>query len=187
MVREQLEQNRCHELCLRKDFMKRITLTFGLVIALLGLSACKKQASDSDGIRAGILQHLTSIATLNMSAMDMDMRSVAVTGNLAHAEVEFRAKNSGPSGGGMQVAYDLERRGGTWVVMKSQALGGMQHPSTSQNPSANQPVHSMPNFNEILNPSGASGQATLPPGHPPVNSPQSAPASQDQPSTKKPK
>jgi hypothetical protein len=89
----------------------------------------------------------------------------------------------------MQVAYDLEKRGAAWVVLKSQPLGGaIQHPSTNQNPSANQPVHSMPNFNEILNPSGAPAQGTLPPGHPPVNPPQSAspPASQTQPPTKKP-
>lgn len=169
--------------------MKRIAWTLGLMIALLGLSACKKQASDNDAIRAGILQHLTSIGTLNMSAMDMDMRSVAVTGNQAHAEVEFRAKNSGSPGGGMQVAYDLEKRGGAWIVLKSQPLGGMQHPTSGQNPSANQPVHSMPNFSELLNPSGnAPGQTTLPPGHPPVSTQKSAspPASQDQAATKNP-
>jgi hypothetical protein len=168
--------------------MRHLALALGVTAALFGLGACKKQVNDYDAIRAGILQHLTSIGTLNMSAMDMDLRSVSVIGNLAHAEVEFRAKTSGPQGGGMQVPYDLEKRGSAWVVLKSQPLGGMQHPSTSQSPSANQPVHSMPNFNELLNPSGASGQATLPPGHPPVNSRQSASpsASQDQTSAQKP-
>lgn len=168
--------------------MKPLALGLGLAIALFGLSACKRQTNDSDAISAGILQHLTSIGTLNMSAMDMDMRSVAVTGNQAHAEVEFRAKNSGPPGGGMQVAYDLEKRGDTWVVLKSQPLGGMQHPSTNQNPSANQPVHSMPNFNDLLNPSGAPGQGALPPGHPAVNpqQPSSTPSSQEQTPAKKP-
>lgn len=170
-----------------KGFMKRLIPAFGLSIALLGLSACKKQTSDNDAIRAGILQHLTSIGTLNMSAMDMDLRSVAVAGNQAHAEVEFRVKSSGSPGGGMQVAYDLEKRGGAWVVLKSQPLGGMQHPSTNQGP-GNQPVHSMPNFDELLNPSGTPGQAALPPGHPPVSSQKSAspPASQDQTAAKKP-
>jgi hypothetical protein len=168
--------------------VKRITRALLFTAALLGLSACKKQANDNDAIRAGILRHLTSIGTLNMSAMEMDMRSVAVTGNRAHAEVEFRAKNSGPPGGGMQVAYDLEKRGDAWVVLKSQPLGGMQHPSTSQNPGANQPVHSMPNFNELLNPPGAPGQATLPPGHPAVNpqQPSSTPSNQEQTPAKKP-
>lgn len=170
--------------------MKRIALALPLAVALFGLSACKNQTNDNDAIRAGILQHLNSIGTLNMSAMDMDMRSVSVAGNQAHAEVEFRVKTNGPPGGGMQVAYDLEKRSGAWVVLKSQPLGGMQHPKTSQNPSANQPVHSMPNFSELLNPpSGASSQTALPPGHPPVGSSQEAspPASQDQTSAKKPR
>jgi len=169
--------------------MRHLVLALGVTVSLLGLTACKKQVNDNDAIRAGILQHLTSIGTLNMSAMDMDMRSVAVAGNQAHAEVEFRAKTGGPPVGGMQVAYDLEKRGAAWVVLKSQPLGGaIQHPSTNPNPSANQPVHSMPNFNEILNPSGAPAQGTLPPGHPPVSPSQSASpsASQTQQPTKKP-
>lgn len=164
---------------------KRIALALPLAVALFGLGACKKQANDNDAIRAGILQHLSSIGTLNMSAMDMEMRSVSVTGNQAHAEVEFRVKTSGPTGGGMQVAYELEKRGDAWVVLKTLPLGGMQHPNASQNANTNLPVHSMPNFNELLNPSGASGQTALPPGHPPVSSSQ-VPASQDQPSAKKP-
>ena len=169
--------------------MKRIILALLLTAALFGLTACKNQTHDNDAIRAGILQHLNSIGTLNMSAMDMDVRSVSVTGNQAHAEVEFRAKTSGAPGGGMQVAYDLEKRAGGWVVLKSQPLGGMQHPNASQNPSGNQPVHSMPNFSELLNPpSSASSQTTLGPGHPPVSSsqPASPPTSQDQTPTKKP-
>ena len=171
--------------------MKRITVALGLAIALFSLCACKKQTNDSDAIRAGILQHLTSIGTLNMSAMDMDVRSVAVTGSQAHAEVEFRVKTAGaPASDGMQVDYDLEKRGDAWVVLKTQPLaGGMQHPNASQNANADLPVHSMPNFNELLNPSGTQGQAALPPGHPPVSLSQAAsqPASQDQPSTQKPR
>lgn len=151
--------------------MRRLVLTLGLTAALFGVSACKKQASDNDAIRAGILQHLTAIGTLNMSAMDMDVRSVSVNANQAHAEVEFRPKKGGgPPGAGMHVAYNLEKRDGAWVVLKSQTLGGMQHPDPGQNPH-NQDVHSgLPNFNEILNPSGAPVQGTLPPGHPPVSS-----------------
>ncbi|HKW35664.1 MAG TPA: hypothetical protein VJN92_21835 [Candidatus Acidoferrum sp.] len=169
--------------------MKRILPALGLAVVLVGLGACKKQTNDNDAIRVGILQHLTSIGTLNMSAMDMDMRSVSVRGNQAHAEVEFRVKTGGaPVGAGMQVAYDLEKRGSVWVVLKTQPLGGMQHPATSQNSGANQPVHSMPNFNELLNPSSAAAQRALPPGHPPLSSsPAVLPsAPQAPPSTTKP-
>jgi hypothetical protein len=156
--------------------MKRWASALGLFALLLGAFGCKKQARDNDAVRAGILEHLTSIGTLNMSAMDMDIRSVSVIGNRAHAEVEFRPKNSGTPGAGMHVAYNLEKRDGAWVVLKSQSLGGMiQHPDPGQNPPpTNTDVHSeaMPNFNQILNPSGPPARGTLPPGHPPVTSPQ---------------
>jgi len=169
--------------------MKRLALVLGLSAMLFGFGACKKQVSDNDAIRVGILQHLTSVGTLNMSAMDMDVRSVSVNGNQAHAEVEFRPKNSGTPGAGMHVAYNLEKRGGAWVVLKTQSLGGMiQHPDPGQNPHTSPDVHSgaMPNFNEILNP-GAPAKSTFPPGHPPVSSqPNPQTSARDQASSSKP-
>jgi hypothetical protein len=171
--------------------MKRLALALSVAVALFAASGCKKQASDNEAIRAGIMQHLTGIGTLNMTAMDMDIRSVSVSGNQAHAEVEFRPKTGGAPGAGMQVDYNLEKRDGAWVVLKSQPLGGMiQHPDPSQNPNQNQDVHSgaLPKFNDILNPSGTPAQGALPPGHPPVTSqqPNPQPSGQDQTSGKKP-
>jgi hypothetical protein len=172
--------------------MKRLALILCLVAGLFGFGACKKQASDNDAIRAGILQHLTAIGTLNMSAMDMDVRSVSISGNQAHAEVEFRPKTGGAPGAGMHVSYNLEKRDGAWVVLKTESLGGMiQHPNPGQNPHTNPDVHSgaLPNFNEIMNPSGAPAQGALPPGHPQVNSPQQTrpqPGGQSQASSNKP-
>lgn len=172
--------------------MKRFTLALGLAVALVSSGGCKKQGNDNDAIRAGIMQHLTAIGTLNMSAMDMDIRSVSVNGNQAHAEVEFRPKTGGSPGGGMQVAYNLEKRDGSWVVLNTQSLGGMmQHPDPSKNPHTGQDVHSgsLPNFNDVLNPSGPAAPATLPPGHPPVNSqpPPPPPSGQAQAPTSKPR
>jgi hypothetical protein len=148
-------------------------LTVALGAALFGLSACKTQVNENEAIRAGILEHLTSIGTLNMSAMDMEVRSVSINGKQAHAEVEFRPKTGGVPAAGMRVAYNLEKRDGAWVVLKSQTLGGMiQHPDARQSPQTNPDVHSgTPNFNDILNPSGGPAPGPLPPGHPPVNSP----------------
>jgi len=147
--------------------MKRLDLVLCLAAGLFGFGACKKQVSNNDAIRAGILQHLTAIGTLNMSAMDMDVRSVSINGNQAHAEV-------------------------AWVVLKTESLGGMiQHPNPGQNPHTNPDVHSgaLPNFNEIMNPSGAPAQGALPPGRPQVNSPQQTkpqPGGQSQTSSSKP-
>lgn len=172
--------------------MKRTVLALGLSAALLFGVGCKKQASDNDAIRAGILQHLTAVGTLNMSAMDMDIRSVSINGNQAHAEVVFRPKTGAPAGAGMQVAYNLEKHDGAWVVQKTQSTGGMiQHPDPSKNPHQNQDVHSgsLPNFNEIVNPAGTPAQGALPPGHPPVNAqqPNSQPSGTDQAPVKKPR
>jgi hypothetical protein len=165
--------------------------SLGIFVALLVSGGCKKKPSDNDAIRAGILQHLTGVGTLNMSAMEMDIRSVSVSGNQAHAEVSFRPRTGAPQGAGMQVAYNLEKRDGAWVVLKSQSTGGMiQHPDPNANPHQNSDVHSggLPNFSDIVKPQGTPAQGVLPPGHPPVNSQPapSTPSGQDQTPTKKP-
>jgi hypothetical protein len=172
--------------------MKRSAIAMGLLAAFCTSGGCRNQQSDNDAIRSGIMQHLSGVGTLNMSAMEMDMRSVSVNGNQAHAEVEFRPKTGALPGAGMQVAYNLEKRDGAWFVLKTQANGGMiQHPDPNQNPHRNQDVHSgtLPNFSDVLNPGGAPAQGPLPPGHPPVNSQQTSPSSsgQDSPATKRPR
>jgi hypothetical protein len=167
--------------------MKRMGLALGLFAAVFISGGCKKQQSDNDAIRDGIMQHLNGVGTLNTSAMEMDIRSVSINGNQAHAEVEFRPKTGAPRGAGMQVSYNLEKRNGAWLVQKTQPAGGMiQHPDPNSNPYQNQDVHSgtLPNFSNVLNPAGAPAQGALPPGHPPVNS---QPSGQQQPSAKKPK
>jgi hypothetical protein len=170
---------------------ERFALVLGLALVLVLSGGCKKQVSDNDAIRAGILQHLNGVGTLNMSAMDMDIRNVSINGNQAHAEVVFRPKTGAPAGAGMQVAYNLEKRDGAWVVQKSQPTGGMiQHPDTSKSPHQNPDVHSssMPNFSDIVNPAGSTAQGALPPGHPPVNGqpPSSPPSGANPTPTKKP-
>jgi hypothetical protein len=169
--------------------MKRLALALGLSAALLGTGGCQKQGSDREAIRAGILQHLTSVGGLNLSAMEMDIRSVAVNGKQAHAEVEFRPKTGAPPGAGMQVAYNLEKRDGHWVVLKTQANGGMiQHPDPNQNPHQNPDVHSgsLPNFSEVLKPGAAAAQR--PAGPPPAHAPPPAqPGGPDPASYQKPR
>ena len=171
--------------------MNRFVVALGLSNALFISCGCKKQQSDNDAVRAGILRHLNAVGTLNVSAIEMDMRSVSVNGNQARAEVVFRPKTGAPPGAGMQVAYNLEKRDGAWVVQKSQPAGGMiQHPDPNKNPHQNPDVHSgsLPNFSDIVNPAGATPEGTLPPGHPLINSqqPGSQPNAQEKTPVKKP-
>jgi hypothetical protein len=161
-----------------KLFRKQFAIATLLFAAFFFTGGCKHQANDKEAIRAGILQHLTAVGTLNIGAMEMDIHSVSINGNQAHAEVEFRPKTGAAPGAGMQVAYNLEKRDASWVVLKTQAAGGMiQHPDPSQNPHPNQAVHSstLPNFSDVLNPTGVPAQGALPPGHPPVAARQASP------------
>jgi hypothetical protein len=172
--------------------MKRFAIAVLVVAALCAVNGCKTQTSDNDAIRAGILQHLKAVGTLNITAMQMDIRNISINGNQAHAEVEFRPKTGAAPGTGMQVAYNLEKRDGSWTVLKTQAAGGMmQHPDPNQNPHQNQAIHSgsLPNFDSVLNPSGTPGQAALPPGHPGVVPQQlnTQSAAQDTASARKPR
>ena len=158
--------------------MKRAVLFALLLMALFSFSACKKPQNENDAIRVAIMQHLSGLKTLNLDAMEMNLRNVTINGGQAHAEVEFRPKTGAPPGAGMQVSYNLEKRDGAWLVLKSQAAGGMiQHPDPGQNPNATPGVHpgGLPNFNDILNPGGAPAQGSLPPGHPPINPQPSTP------------
>ena len=140
------------------------------LVALLGALllctvACKSQkADDKEAIRHGVVTYLTSLKGLNIPNMDIVVRQYSVNGNQAQAQVEIRAKNDDASGGMMQLAYNLEKRGDQWVVVKSQPAGGtLQHPGPGEIPpgvtmppghpgvsgsNAGQPVHS--DLNEII-------------------------------------
>ena len=208
--------------------VKRLALALGLTAALIAAGGCNKQQTDKDAIRAGIMLHLSSVGGLNLGAMDMEIHSVTINGNQAHAEVERPGHFSpaedepkpvtatillshthwdhiqgfpffaplfvpgnrflvcGPQGAGMQVAYNLEKRDGAWVVQKTQPMGGaMQHPDPNQKPGQNQDVHSgsLPNFNDVLNTGGARAQSAAPP----PQQASSQPGGQDSTSYKKPR
>jgi hypothetical protein len=175
-----------------KDFfMNRIALSLGLSVTLLLCGGCNKAKRDSNEVRAGIMKHLAGMNGLNMSAMDMEIHSITVNGDTAHAEVEYKLKTGNDKGAGMQLSYNLERRNGEWVVQKSQPIGGMiQHPDSNQNPHPNQTgtTGNMPNFGDILKSTGAPSQGNLPAGHVPINSTAapSQPQGQAQPPTQKP-
>jgi hypothetical protein len=149
--------------------MKRAAYFLTVIGFLAFFAGCKKQESDADAIRSGINQHLASLQTLNLGAMDMNITNVSIQGNQAQAQVEFRPKTGAPQGTGMQVAYSLEKQNGLWVVQNSQPAGGsIQHPAPGENPHTNSNSPSsdtMPNFRDLV----PGGGSSLPPGHPPVN------------------
>jgi hypothetical protein len=153
---------------------KQVAAVAAFAVSVILACGCKQRQSDADAIRAGITQHLTSLNTLNLSAIDMDVNGVAIQGRQAHAQVTFRPKTGAPPGAGMQVAYQLEKRDSAWVVVKTEAAGGMiDHPTATANPHAQPGADSMhgdlPNFREMIPSLKPPIGATLPPGHPPID------------------
>jgi hypothetical protein len=155
--------------------MKRAALVFSFIGLHSLFAGCKKQEGDSDAIRSGINQHLTSLKTLNLGAMDMNITSVSIQGNQAQAQVEFRPKAGAPQGAGMQVSYSLAKQNGEWVVQNSQPAGGsIQHPGPGESPHMSttapsaSPSGSLPNFRDLVPGGGGAASNSLPPGHPPV-------------------
>jgi hypothetical protein len=114
--------------------MTRSPYLLTIVGFLVLCAGCKKQENDTDAIRSGINQHLASLKTLNLGAMDMNITKVSVQGNQAQAEVEFKPKAGATQDSGMQVAYSLEKQNGIWVVQDTKAVGGSsQHPGPGEN------------------------------------------------------
>jgi hypothetical protein len=153
--------------------VKRKFLVVILLTEICASIGChRQQKSTSDGIREGIQQHLGSLNTLNLSAMDMNITNVALNGNTAQAQVEYVPKSGAPPGAAMRVSYSLERREEHWVVVKTSSLGGaIDHPAPGANPHA-QPggggVHgNLPNFRELIPSTSPVPNGALPPGHPP--------------------
>ena len=134
--------------------------------ALLLTAGCKQKQNDDEAIRAAVRQHLTSLGTLNLQAMDTDFTNISIQNDKATADVAFRPKTGAPAGAAMQVSYQLEKQEGNWKVIKKSTPGGMiQHPDPNANPHSQVPgdVHGkLPNFQEMLGNSGSPGAAQQP-------------------------
>jgi hypothetical protein len=141
--------------------MNRALFAALLSATLVFAGACKSKVDDKEEVRAGIINYLASLKTLNVSAMDINVTQASVNGNQAQAQVEIRLKNSPPDGASMKLSYNLEKRGEEWAVVNSQPAGGtMQHPAPGEMPQGGLPP-GHPNVN------GPAGQA--PAGHPDFN------------------
>jgi hypothetical protein len=158
------------------DFMSaKLLIATGLTAIMAAMGCHKAQPTATDGIREGIQQHLSSLNTLNLSAMDINITHVSINQNTAQAQAEFVPKTGALPGATMRVSYSLEKRDDRWVVVKTNALGGaIDHPDPSANPHVQAPpgsIHgNMPNFREIIPSTTPDSNSTLPPGHPPVAS-----------------
>ncbi len=161
--------------------MNRRLLASLLGVVLLFAGACKSKSDDREAIRQGVVQHLSSMQGLNLPNMEINVTQFSVNRNQATAQVEIRAKGAEGAAGTMQLAYNLEKRGAEWVVVKSVPAGGsLQHPAPGEMPpgAAMPPGHPgvngstdsvHPDFSEILK--GAPTQGQQAPAPPPPTKP----------------
>ena len=117
------------------------------VIALLCcvLTGCNRANQNKEAIRQGVIDYVAT--KVNVSAMDVDVTSIAFKGDQADATVAFRAKGAA-AGSGLEMRYTLEQKSGKWVVKDKAEAGGSPHGAAA----------------------APGGDSALPPGHPSVDS-----------------
>ena len=134
-------------------------IIFGLIAALTvwscGSSSSSASLNSKEAVRKAVLAHLSSRQglDLNMEAMDLDVGDVSFRTDEADATVSFRAKGSQTAA--MTIKYGLVREGSGWKVKPKAATEGGANPHGAG---------ALP----LPPPTGSSGGAGLPSGHPPV-------------------
>jgi hypothetical protein len=101
------------------------------MVALL-LAACSRDIQNTNAIRDGVVDYLqarTAQTGLDVNMMAVEVTSVSFQRDEARATVFFRPK-SGPSTGGMQMNYVLDRKGDKWVVRGRTENGVNPHGGT---------------------------------------------------------
>jgi hypothetical protein len=147
-----------------------------LFAAALLLAGCSKKIDTTDAVRQGVLDYMNSIAPkigLDMSNMQVDVAAVSFESDHARATVTVTPKIAGAKG--MELAYDLDRKGDKWVVRGNAMSAGSSHGNQGSANGAQDgtaPAQAAPGAAQL--PPGhpgvgaAPGGAPLPPGHPAV-------------------
>jgi hypothetical protein len=104
---------------------------------------------DRDAITEAIRRHLGDNKGINMSAMEMNVGNVAVNGDQAQADTEFRLKQGGTS---MLITYFLERHGAGWIVVRNQpsSAGQFAHPPMDKVHSGSATTPPLPDVSAFL-------------------------------------
>jgi hypothetical protein len=144
-----------------------------LICAALLIVGCKRAPEDKEAVRQAVVEHLSKVAGLEMSQLDITVADVQFKGNEASAKVAIKPKTAPEQA--MTMPYNLERRGNKWVVKPRSggghggmgAMGGGMGatPAAPQTPPAGGEI---PSGHPPVNSGGAKG-GDLPSGHPPVN------------------
>jgi hypothetical protein len=147
--------------------VKRLSL---LAAALL-LAGCSKNIQNQEAVRQGVMDYMSSIAPkigLDMSNMQVDVP--AVTFDHDHARATVTVKPKSVDAPGMELVYNLDRKGDKWVVNGTAQSAGSSHgqQGSPEGTPAGQGDTPLPPGHPAV---GAAPSGTpLPAGHPPVES-----------------
>jgi hypothetical protein len=120
-----------------------------LLVALSVFAACGPNIKSKEKVQQAILDRLKAHSGLDVDKLDVTTTNVSFDKNMAYATVAFHQKGDSSLGSGMVMTYTLENRGGKWAVVK--VSDSHRRSMTGQGPN---------------------GAGELPPGHPPVDSPE---------------
>jgi hypothetical protein len=140
------------------------------VLLTLLLGGCSKNIQNEEAVRSAVIEYLTARAPqtgLDMSAMTVQVSTMSFERDSARVTVSVAPKGVG---GGMQINYDLDRKGDKWVVRPNASPHMTVAPNGSQalppgHPAAPGGSQALPPGHPAVAPNGSQG---LPPGHPPV-------------------
>ncbi len=139
------------------------------------ITGCKKAGESKEAVRAGVVEHLSKNAALDVNSLNIDVTDVKFQGNEATAAVSIKPKSAPEQG--MTMSYTLERKADKWEVKgKGGGHGGMGGGmGMGASPEAAPPAAEggTPEPKGALGdaPKAPAGGGDLPPGHPPVNAP----------------
>jgi hypothetical protein len=120
-----------------------------LLVAMVLAAACGPNIKSKEKVQQAILTRLETNSGLDLKKLDVTTTGVSFDKNMAYATVAFHQKGDSSLGSGMVMTYTLENRGGKWAVVKVSDSHGRS--MTGQGPN---------------------GAGELPPGHPPLDSPE---------------
>ena len=141
---------------------------FALAAAILLLAGCSKNIQNSDAVRAAVMEYLAGRASqtgLDVNQMTVEIAAVTFEKDTAHATVSIKPKSS--DAGGMEIAYNLDRKGDKWVVRPGGTPHMMPQAPSENGSQALPPGHPAVGASGASDKPPASGEA-LPPGHPAV-------------------
>ena len=143
----------------------------GLAAAALTLIGCSKNIDTTEAVKAGVMDYMNSVAPkigLDLNNMTVDVPAVSFDHDHARATVTVTPKIKGS--GGMQLNYNLDRKGDKWVVAGNAQSAGSAHgsPDAGAAPQAAPDGTQLPPGHPSVNTPPAGTQ--LPPGHPAVGS-----------------